>query len=168
MRVGDQVQLDIYNISIQRPIKSLNYKNFNPYQIKRVINRGAVYKLKLPPTLATRGIWLVFYLQLLYFHQPNPLLKQTQPKPPPVLIQDKNEDKNYKKWTIKQIINSKYFGKGRGRRLYYRAIYIGFDIDQPEWQPWEDFKNVKDLISDFHYANPQKLDLSRDFMPNPL
>ena len=31
MRVGDWVQLNIYNISIQRPIKLFNYKNFSPY-----------------------------------------------------------------------------------------------------------------------------------------
>jgi len=37
-------------------MKSLDYKNLGPYLIKQVINRGAVYKLKLPPTLATRGI----------------------------------------------------------------------------------------------------------------
>ena len=35
---------------------SLYYKNLGPYLIKRVINRGAVYKLELLPTLATRGI----------------------------------------------------------------------------------------------------------------
>jgi len=98
----------------------------------------------------------------------NPLLGQIQPKPLPVLIRDENEDENYEEWTVKQIINSKYFGKGRGRRLYYKATYTGFDIDQPEWQLWEDFKNVKDLISDFYYANPQKPGLSRDFVPNPL
>ena len=43
-----------------------------------------------------------------------------------------------------------------------------FNIDQPEWQLWEDFKNAKDLISDFYYANPQKPGLSRDFIFNPL
>ena len=32
----------------------------------------------------------------------------------------------------------------------------------------ENFKNAKDLISNFYYINPQKLGLSRDFMPNPL
>ena len=134
MRVGDQVQLNIYNIFIQRPIKSLNYKNLSPYQIKQVIDRGAIYKLKLLPALATHGIQPVFHLQLLHLHQPNLLLEQIQPEPPPVLIQDKNEDKNYKKWTIERIINSKYFGKGRGQWLYYKAIYIGFNINQPEWQ----------------------------------
>ena len=77
-------------------------------------------------------------------------------------------NKNHKEWTIKQIINSKYFSKGRGRRLYYRATYIGFDIDQLEWQLQEDFKNAKDLISNFYYANLQKPGLSRDFVPNPL
>jgi len=56
MRVGDWVWLNAYNISTQRLIKSLNYKNLGPYPIKRVINKGAAYKLELPPTLATRGI----------------------------------------------------------------------------------------------------------------
>ena len=58
--------------------------------------------------------------------------------------------------------------KGRGQQLYYKAIYIGFDIDQPKQQLQEDFKNAKDLISDFHYTNPQKPGLSRDFIPNSL
>jgi len=31
MRVGDWVWLDVYNISTQRPIKSLDYKNLCPY-----------------------------------------------------------------------------------------------------------------------------------------
>ena len=153
---------------MQRPIKLLDYKNLSPYQIKQVINKGAVYKLKLPPALTTHRIQPIFYLQLLHLYQPNPLLKRIQPEPPLVLIQDENEDKNYKEQTIKQIINSKYFGKGRGRWLYYRAIYIGFDIDQPEQQPQEDFKNIKDLISNFYYINLQKLGLSRDFIPNLL
>jgi len=56
MRVGDWVWLDVRNISMQRPIKLLNYKNLGPYLIKRVINRGAVYKLELLPALATCGI----------------------------------------------------------------------------------------------------------------
>ena len=168
MRVGDQVQLNIYNISIQRPIKLLNYKNLGPYQIKQVIDRGAIYKLKLLPTLATCRIQPVFHLWLLYLYQPNPLSGQIQPEPPLVLIRDENEDENYEEQTVKRIIDSKYFSKGRGRRLYYRAIYTGFDIDQPEWQLQEDFKNVKDLISDFYYANLQKPGLSRDFVPNPL
>ena len=71
-------------------------------------------------------------------------------------------------WTIEQIINSKYFSKGKGQWLYYKAIYIGFNIDQPEQQPQKDFKNAKDLISNFHYINPQKLNLNKDFIPNPL
>ena len=37
-------------------MKSLNYKNLGPYQIKQVIDRGAIYKLKLLPTLTTCGI----------------------------------------------------------------------------------------------------------------
>ena len=62
MRVGDWVWLDARNISTQRPIKSLNYKNLGPYLIKQVIDKGAVYKLELLPTLATRRIWPVFHL----------------------------------------------------------------------------------------------------------
>ena len=101
IRVSDWVWLDIRNISMQRPIKLLNYKNLGPYLIKRVINRGAVYKLELLPTLATRRIQPIFYLQLLYLYQPNPLLGQIQPKPLLVLIRDKNKDENYKEWTVK-------------------------------------------------------------------
>ena len=56
MRVGDWVWLDIYNISTQRPIKLLDYKNLGPYLIKQVINKGAAYKLELPLTLATYRI----------------------------------------------------------------------------------------------------------------
>ena len=67
-------------------MKSLNYKNLGPYQIKRVIDRGAVYELELPPALATYGIWPVFYLWLIYLYQPNLLPGQIQPEPPPVLI----------------------------------------------------------------------------------
>ena len=142
-------------------------RRWKQVDVCKVLQRSPM-TLELPPALATRGIWPIFYLQLLHLHQPNPLLGQTQPKPLPVLIQDENEDENHKEWTIKQIINSKYFGKGRGRRLYYRAIYTGFDIDQLEQQLQEDFKNTKDLISNFYHANPQKLGLSRDFVPNPL
>jgi len=43
-------------------MKSLDYKNLGPYLIKRVINKRAAYKLELPPALATRRIWPVFYL----------------------------------------------------------------------------------------------------------
>ena len=34
MCVGDWVWLDVRNIFMQRPIKSFNYKNLGPYQIK--------------------------------------------------------------------------------------------------------------------------------------
>ena len=62
MHVGDQIWLNTHSISMQRPIKSLNYKNLSPYQIKQVINKGAIYKPKLLPVLATHRIWPVFYL----------------------------------------------------------------------------------------------------------
>jgi len=56
MRMGDWVWIDVRNIPTQRPIKSLNYKNLGPYLIKQVIDRGAIYKLELLPTLATYEI----------------------------------------------------------------------------------------------------------------
>ncbi len=56
MHIGDWVWLNARNISTQRPMKSLNHKNLGPYLIKQIINKGAAYKLELPPTLATRQI----------------------------------------------------------------------------------------------------------------
>ena len=86
IRVNNQLQLNIRNISMQRPIKLLNYKNLGSYLIKQVINRGAIYKLEFLPTLTAYRIQPIFYLQLLYLYQPNPLLGQIQPKPLLVLI----------------------------------------------------------------------------------
>ena len=58
---GDYVQLVGKYIRISRPKKKLDYKNFRPFKVIRVINTQA-YQLKL---LDNQNIYNIFYISLL-------------------------------------------------------------------------------------------------------
>ena len=58
---GDYVQLVGKYIQISRPKKKLDYKNFRPFKVIRVINTQ-VYQLKLPDN---QNIYNIFYISLL-------------------------------------------------------------------------------------------------------
>ena len=58
---GDYIQLVGKYIQISRPKKKLDYKNFGPFKVIRVINTQ-VYQLKL---LDNQNIYNIFYISLL-------------------------------------------------------------------------------------------------------
>ena len=58
---GDYIQLVGKYIQISRPKKKLDYKNFGPFKVIRVINTQ-VYQLKL---LDNQNIHNIFYMSLL-------------------------------------------------------------------------------------------------------
>ena len=66
-----------------RPNKSLNYKNLEPYQIKKAINNFA-YELNLPESIS--AVHPVFHSWLLHLNESNLLSEQHDLNSEPIEI----------------------------------------------------------------------------------
>ena len=119
--------LDARNIKTRRPNKFLNYKNLGLYKIIRAID-NLVYELALPPSI--KGIFLVFYLSLLYLDNSDPLPGQIEPPPSSIVVDEEGAEYN-----VLEILDSKINNRRKDpvidRRGYlmYKFRYTGYNSD---------------------------------------
>ena len=111
-----------------------------PYKI--IEKCGHSWKVKLPESMK---IWPIFHTQLLRKAATNPLPGQVNKPPPPIQIEDGEEE-----WEVEKILASKITRK----KVFYRASWIGYDED-PKQYPASDFKYSPHKLRAFHEEYPQ-------------
>ena len=80
-KVGDIIFLNNKNINTKRPFRKLNYKRYGPFKVLELIESS--YRLDLP---ASMRIHNVFHANMLSLASINPLPKQINPPPEPIVI----------------------------------------------------------------------------------
>ena len=107
LQVRDMIWVLTKNWKTQRPSKKLNHQMAGSYEI--IKKCGHSWKVKLPESMK---IWPVFYTQLLRKAATNPLPGQVNEPPPPIQIEDGEEE-----WEMEKILASKVTRK----KIFYRA-----------------------------------------------
>jgi hypothetical protein len=139
-KIGDMVYLSTRNLQTERPAKKLDWKYIGPYKIQQVISPYA-YKLQLPSTLK---IWPVFHTSLLSLSPNDPFEGQTQPEPPPVIVNNQEE------YEVEVILDSRLYRQ----RLQYLVKWTGYD--DTTWEPYIHVKHLTEKLRQFHKKYPQK------------
>ena len=85
-KVEDKVFLSTRNIKTKWPSKKLDYKNIDPFKIKKLV--GLLYQLELPHTMK---IYDIFHPNLLWKATNNPLPGQQNSPPPLTVVNNKEE-----------------------------------------------------------------------------
>ena len=134
--VGQKVWLSRKHIRTERPSSKLDHKRLGPFEIIRNINNIA-YELRLPPSMK---IHPVFHVSLLEPTSTEPLLRQTEPPPPPVAIEGEEE------FEVSHIISSKKIRN----KTHYLVHWKGYGIEDRTWEPISNLEHCKDLIEQFH------------------
>ena len=103
---GDKVQVSTKNWTSERPSKKLGYQNEGPYKIIEKV--GHLYRLKL---LDSNQLHNVFVLELLCKDLGNPLPRQHQEPPLPIVYNQQPEQE------VEQVLQS----RKRARKLQYQV-----------------------------------------------
>ena len=86
-----------------------------PYEI--IEKCGHSWKVKLPESMK---IWPIFHAQLLRKAATNPLSGQVNEPPPPIQVEEGDEE-----WEVEKILASKV----KRKKVYYHASWVGYDED---------------------------------------
>ena len=99
-KVGNLVWLNRRNIATTRPSRKLDFKQFGPFKILKIIGEGkAMFQLELPPQWQIHD---VFHSSLLDPHRPNDIEGRKQPiLQPPEIVQGELE------YVVEGILDSK-------------------------------------------------------------
>jgi len=134
-QVGDMVRLRRRHMKTQRPSDKLDDKMLGPFKILALIGKTAA-KLELPETIEVHD---VFHTSLLSPNRANEV-QPTIPPPGPVFIKDKEE------WEVEQVLAT----RKRGRNIWYKIRWKGFDTSNDSWEPMENLVNSEEIIKEFH------------------
>jgi hypothetical protein len=156
--VGDQVWLSTKNIKTARISKKLDYKRIGPYTVSKVINRNA-YKLDLPSTLRIHN---VFHVSLLDPYIP-PIAGQPPAEPLPAISGDDDAEAE---WEVERILDSRYRGRGRARRVEYLVQWAGYAYIRTSWEPSDNLDGCRELLEEYHAEHPGKPRASMVTGPN--
>ena len=96
-----QVWLDAKNLHTTHPTHKLQPKRYGPFKISKVLSHVA-YQLKL---LQLWKIHNVFHASYLSHFRETPEYRMSFVKPPPELIDGKQE------WKVEEIVRTRLFGK---------------------------------------------------------
>jgi hypothetical protein len=138
---GDLVWLDSRNISSSRPSKKLDYKRLGPFEVVRSINPVA-FELKLPPWMK---IHPVFHVSLLEKAKTNQWSSRSQPKPPPIQVEDHEE------YLVQEILDSRL----NRNRLQYFIDWEGYPPSERCWVNATDV-HAPVKVKQFHQRYPLK------------
>jgi len=143
-KLGDQVFLEMQNISTTQTSRKLGPKRTGPYTIEKVINKNAV-RFKLPesfgPTHPTINVSKL---------EPAPkeyISGRKQPAPAPVQVD------GHEQWEVSKVLESRCILA----KLHYRFLWLGFEDDDTEqraWQPAENAAGAEEALREFHEAHP--------------
>ncbi|QRW15575.1 Retrotransposable element Tf2 protein [Rhizoctonia solani] len=144
IRVGDKVWLSHQNISTNRPSIKLSHKKLGPYLVIEKIGSHA-YKLQLPHTMRVHP---VFHINLLTKFHPDPH-GQDPPQPAPITTEEGEEE-----YEVERIIDSKWKGRGKSRKLWYLVKWKGYNEGSNSWEPIDNVDNAQEAIKEFHDEHP--------------
>ena len=146
------IMLNAKNIKTNRPSKSLNHKNINPFRITKTIN-NMTYELKLSKGM---NIFFIFHSWLLHLDNNDSLLNQI--KPPPFFT---NIDEKKINHFVNKIINFQ-INKRRKDSITREKDYLIYKfkwiehIDDFKWYSYTYAVGYPNLIADFHHFNSNK------------
>ena len=115
-KVGDLVYISAKDIKTTRPSKKLDYKNFGPYPVKRVVSPNA-YEIQLPPGSRVHP---VFSTSRIHPSRDDPLPGQLLPPPPPVVLGETEAENEYE---VENVLDFKLIKKWK--KLKYLVRYKG-------------------------------------------
>ena len=149
-KVGDKVWLSTTNLRLTCTSKKLSECWVGPYVITKIIGNNTV-KLKLPQSMK---IHLVVNISRVKPYKER-LPGQPLQKPGPVTV---TEDRDVE-YEVDYIVDSRW----KGRRLEYLVHWSRFNNKDHTWEPEGQLDNARDIIINFHRANPsasRKLQMS--------
>ncbi|QRW16667.1 Retrotransposable element Tf2 protein [Rhizoctonia solani] len=147
IQVGDKVWLSHQNISTNRPSIKLSHKKLGPYLVIEKIGSHA-YKLQLPHTMR---IHPVFHINLLTKFHPDPHGRDP-PQPAPIVTEEGEEE-----YKVEKILNSKWKGHSKGRKLWYLVKWKGYDEGSNLWEPVDNVANANKARKEFHEEYPDAI-----------
>ena len=150
LKIENKVMLNRRFIETMRFNKSLNWKNLEPYSIKKVINNIA-YQLDLSESM--NEIYSVFHSWLLHLNESNPLLEQHDSDFESIVIAHEFE------WKIEKILDFKLYKKKLNsitrekKLLQYRIKFTEWNTYNQtfKWKNFDKLKNARDAVADFHH-----------------
>jgi len=146
--IGQQAFIKAKFFRTTRPSKKLSDKFLGPFDILAKAGSHS-YTLRLPDTF--RGVHPVFHVSMLEPAIQNEIPNRVQSPPPPVQVQGEIE------YEISEVLDSK-IDRRRSCKLLYLVRWLGYENTDEEfsWLPATELDHAKDLITDFHSANPTK------------
>ena len=143
--IGDQVWLEGKNLKFPHQATKLNPKCYGPFRVIKEIS-PVVYQLQLPPSW---NIHPVFHASLLSPYHKTPSHSPNFSRPPPDLINNKEEYK------VEQIKAHQNFG--RSKRLQYLIKWKGYPKSDNTWENTTDI-HAPDLVKQYYKCcPPQKI-----------
>ena len=139
--VEDKVWVTTKHWKTDRPSRKLGGQMAVPFEI--VDQVGHSFRLKLPEIMK---VYPVFYTKKLRKDPDNPLLGQANPNPPPLVLEDGEEE-----YEVQSVLAVKLV---RGN-LKYQIQWKGWDRDL-EWYPAESLRNSPLALREFHKKNPSR------------
>jgi hypothetical protein len=115
-----------------------------PFEILE--ERGHSFLLKLPETMKVHP---VFHAEKLRKDPGNPLPGQANPEPPPVVLEDGEQE-----YDVERILAVKLVRK----RLKYKIQWVGWDED-PDWYPASTLSNSPLALQRFYEKHSDNTDL---------
>ncbi|QRW20374.1 Retrotransposable element Tf2 protein [Rhizoctonia solani] len=144
IQVGDKAWLSHQNISTDRPSIKLSHKKLGPYLVIEKIGSHA-YKLQLPHTMR---IHPVFHINLLTKFRPDPHGRDP-PQPAPIITEEGEEE-----YKVERILDSKWKGRGKTRKLWYLVKWKGYDEGSNSWEPIDNVGNAQEALEEFYKEHP--------------
>ena len=139
-RPGDKAWLQRRFITTTRPSNKLDFKRLGPFEVLERVGSHA-YRLSLPDTMKVHP---VFHVSLLEPTPSDPLEGQTQPRPPPIIVDGDEE------WEVEEILDS----RKHYRQLQYLVKWVGDYA--PTWEHHLSVQNAVRAVLKFHAAYPNK------------
>ena len=139
--IGDQVWLKGKNLKFPHQATKLNPKRYGPFKIIKEISPVA-YQLQLPPSW---NIHPVFHASLLSSYSETPLHSPNFSRPPPDLIENKEE------YEVEQIKAHQNFS--RSKHLQYLIKWKGYPESDNTWEDTTDV-HAPELTKQYHKCRP--------------
>jgi hypothetical protein len=135
-QIGDQVWIEGTNIQTSNPSKKLGPKRYGPFKVVKALSR-TTYQVELPKHWKMHN---VFHANLITPYKETELHGPNYSRPPPDLINDKEE------YEVEKVLKKKQMG--RGRKTHYLIKWKGYPTSDNSWEPAEHL-HADELIAEF-------------------
>src|SRR3979490_349328 len=148
-KVGNLTFVKAQFFRTTRPTKKLAEKFLGPFEI---IARPGTHSvtLKLPDYM--KAVHPIFHVSMLEPTSPNTISNRTQPPPPAVIIDGKQE------FEVTEVLDSKIDNRCKACKLLYLVRWAGYEgmDEETSWILATEVENASKLIQDFHKSYPTK------------